>query len=65
MRHTKPFIVEVRRKRGGKKPDTGSLSCAPDPTAEANRGKGEHEGALKEPMPEGGSGDRVERPSRD
>ncbi len=53
MRQTKPFIVEVRRKRGGKKPDTGSLWCAPDPTAEANRGKGEHEGALKEPIPEG------------
>lgn len=69
MRQTKPFTVEVRRKRRAKKTDAGSIWCAPETTAEASRGKGEQEGkqegTLEEPEPEGDSGERLQRPCRE
>lgn len=37
MRQTKPFTVEVRRKRRAKNHDADSLLCAPGRAAEASR----------------------------
>ena len=65
MRQTKPFTVEGRRKRRGKKADAGSLWRAPETTAEASRDKEDQEGTLEEPEPEGDSGDLLQRPCRE